>query len=66
MTSRARRILLAIGNLALLAKPAVHLFGREFWLLDVGGLIGVVGMMVIMAISIAKNTRTLYLQERLR
>src|ERR1700722_8783969 len=34
------RILLAVGNLALLWRPRIHLFGGEYRLFDVGGAIG--------------------------
>ncbi|MGB2837166.1 MAG: CDP-alcohol phosphatidyltransferase family protein, partial [Candidatus Sulfotelmatobacter sp.] len=38
------RILLAVGNLALLWKPQVHFLGRYFKLFDLGGTIGLAGM----------------------
>src|SRR3989440_4201925 len=38
------RILLAMGNLAVLWKPRVHLLGEHYRLFDVGGVIGLVGM----------------------
>ena len=57
------RILLAIGNGALLWKPYSKLFGREFLLFDVGGVIGAIGMMGILLMSIARNTAQLYREE---
>src|SRR5215831_11959070 len=39
------RILLSIGNLALLWKPMSHLAGRSYRMFDVGGSIGISGMM---------------------
>ncbi len=59
------RILLAIGNVALLLKPLVHLGGREFRLFDVGGVVAIVVMMVILVISSVRHTARLYEEERL-
>ena len=60
------RILLAIGNIALLLRnPVVHLFGHNWLLFDVGGVIGAAGMVLIFLFSAIKNTRQLYNQERL-
>lgn len=57
------RILLGIGNLALLWKPVVHLFGKAMRMYDVGGAIGVAGMLVVMCISAVRNMATLYRSE---
>jgi archaetidylinositol phosphate synthase len=57
------RILLAIGNLALLRWPRV-LKGR-YLLFDVGGVIAIAGMLVILLIFTARNTCRLYREERL-
>lgn len=65
MSPTELRIALSIGNLFALANPAGHLFGREFLLFDVGGVIGIAGMAFILVVSIVRNTRTLYVQERL-
>jgi len=59
------RVLLIIGNFALLYRPRVDLFGGNYLLYDVGGLIGMIGMALILLISIIKNTVTLYNRERL-
>lgn len=59
------RILLSIGNLALLWKSTVHLFGRAHRLFDVAGTLGISGMLLIMVISAVHNTRRLYRQEPL-
>lgn len=59
------RILLAIGNLALLWRPVVHLFGRQFRLFDVGGAVGLAGMAVIVVFFTAQNTIRLYREERI-
>jgi archaetidylinositol phosphate synthase len=65
MSPTELRIALSIGNLFALANPVGHLFGREFLLFDAGGVVGIVGMSFILIVSIVKNTRTLYVQERL-
>jgi len=57
------RILLAIGNLALLRWPMI-LHGR-FRLFDVGGVIGLVGMCVMVIFFTLRNTWRLYNEERL-
>lgn len=59
------RILLAIGNVVALTKPTAHLFGQEFLLFDVGGVVGAVGVVVSLVISAISNTRTLYRAEPL-
>jgi archaetidylinositol phosphate synthase len=59
------RILLCIGNLALLSKSVVHLFGRAYRLFDVGGTIGISGMLLILVISAIRNTIRLYQREPL-
>ena len=59
------RILLAVGNLALLLKPVVHLFGHECRLFDVGGAIGLAGMTVMLVFFTAQNTIRLYREERI-
>jgi phosphatidylglycerophosphate synthase len=57
------RILLAIGNIALLLHPTATLFGHTFRLFDVGGTIGAVGMMATLVVTAASNTRRLYREE---
>lgn len=59
------RILLAIGNIALLFHPMATVFGHTFKLFDVGGVIGTVGMFGVLIISTIRNTRTLYRAEPL-
>src|SRR3954470_18338040 len=66
MSPTELRIALSIGNLFALANPIGHLFGRTFLLFDVGGVVGIVGMTFILLLSVVKNTRTLYIQERLQ
>jgi phosphatidylglycerophosphate synthase len=65
MSPTELRIALSIGNLFALADPVGHLFGREFLLFDVGGVVGMVGMSFILIVSMVRNTRKLYVQERL-
>jgi archaetidylinositol phosphate synthase len=65
MSPTELRIALSIGNLFALANPVGHLFGREFLLFDVGGVVGIFGMSFILMLSIVRNTRKLYVQEQL-
>jgi archaetidylinositol phosphate synthase len=59
------RILLIIGNLALLHSPYATLFGQRMLLFDLGGTIGAV-VMFAMAIAVtARHTTDLYRQEPL-
>jgi phosphatidylglycerophosphate synthase len=59
------RILLVIGNLALLRSPYATIFGHRMLLFDLGGTISAAGMFV-MAISVAvRHTAQLYRQEPL-
>jgi len=57
------RILLSIGNLAVLWRSTVHLFGRAHRLFDVAGTLGISGMLLIMVISAVRNTVRLYREE---
>jgi len=59
------RILLAIGNVALLWKPVVSLFGGKYRLFDVGGAIGLVGMSLMLVVFTVQNTIRLYREERI-
>lgn len=59
------RVLLAIGNVALLFHPMAKLFGREYRLFDVGGVIGIIGMALMLIVASIRNTRALYNAERL-
>ncbi len=60
------RILLAVGNFALLWRPHVRWFGFDWPLYDVAGAIGAVGLLVTAILSAARNTRRLYREETLR
>jgi len=59
------RLLLAIGNLALLWKPVVHFIGGKYRLFDVGGAIGLAGMSLMLVFFTAQNTVRLYRAERI-
>ncbi len=57
------RILLAIGTLTLLVHPMATLFGREYRLFDVGGIVAIAGLLFTLVFATVRNTRTLYLAE---
>ena len=59
------RILLVVGNLALLWKPQVHFLGGHYRLFDLGGVIGLAGMAVMVVFFTAQNTVRLYREERI-
>ncbi len=59
------RILLAIGNVALLWWPVVNFLGGKYRLFDVGGAIGLVGMSLMLVFFTAQNTIRLYREERI-
>ncbi len=59
------RLLLMIGNLVLLWRPAVKLLGCEWLLFDIGGLIGIAGMSLMLIQAVARHTAQLYRAERL-
>ena len=60
------RILLAIGNLALLRNPIIHFLGHgPYRLFDVGGTIGLVGMTAMLLWVTVANTVRLYREERI-
>jgi phosphatidylglycerophosphate synthase len=59
------RILLIVGNLALLRNPYSMLFGHSFLLFDVGGVIAAAGMFATAVIVAVRHTVELYKQEPL-
>ena len=59
------RLLLAVGNLALLWKPMVHLLGHRYRLFDVGGAIGLAGMAMMVLFFTLRNTARLYQEEKI-
>jgi phosphatidylglycerophosphate synthase len=59
------RVLLGIGNVALLVHPHIHILGVEFRLFDFGGAIAIAGMAVMTVFSALRHIRYLYRLERL-
>jgi archaetidylinositol phosphate synthase len=59
------RLVIMIGNLALLHSAHTRIFGHRFLLFDVGGVVAIVVMGSMLVISSIKNTHTLYNLERL-
>jgi phosphatidylglycerophosphate synthase len=59
------RILLVIGNLALLRSPYSTLFGHKMLLFDMGGTIAAVGMFAMAIVVTMRHTTQLYRQEPL-
>jgi phosphatidylglycerophosphate synthase len=57
------RILLMIGNLALLCWPVVHLLGGSHRLFNVGGAVGIGGMALMLLRAVATHTAALYRSE---
>lgn len=57
------RILLAFGNVVLLVHPMAGIFGRDYRLFDVGGLVAIAGMAVTLVYATVRHTRMLYLAE---
>ncbi|GAC1427934.1 MAG: hypothetical protein NVS1B11_18220 [Terriglobales bacterium] len=57
------RILLALGNLALLRDSKVKIFGAEFLLFDVGGAIAIAGMAAMLLAIVIQHTRKRYKEE---
>jgi len=58
------RLLLALGNLALLAQPRLTLLGRQVLLFDVVGIAAIAALAVVLVVTTVRNTRTLYELER--
>ena len=59
------RILLAIGNIALLKCSRITLLHRQFLLFDVGGVIAIAGMSLFLILSATHHIRKLYNEERI-
>jgi archaetidylinositol phosphate synthase len=59
------RILLIIGNVALLRSPYATLFGHRYLLFDVSGVIAASMMLAMAVIITARHTAELYRQEPL-
>ncbi|MGI9101973.1 MAG: CDP-alcohol phosphatidyltransferase family protein [Terriglobales bacterium] len=58
------RILLAIGNVVLLYHPTVTLFGKQFRLFDVGGVVAIGAMLLMLIIASVAHTAQLYDEEK--
>ncbi|MGE5322662.1 MAG: CDP-alcohol phosphatidyltransferase family protein [Actinomycetota bacterium] len=59
------RLLLCAGNLVLFWKSVAHLSGRAYRIFDIGGTLGISGMLLILFISVIRNTAKLYRREPL-
>lgn len=59
------RILLAMGNVALLRHPLIKFMGKPVLLFDLGGAIGIAGMAIMLVVSAVRHTVQLYKEERL-
>jgi archaetidylinositol phosphate synthase len=59
------RILLALGSLRLMQSDFVMLGGSTYRLFDIGGVVGIIGLVVTFIVSAVANTRTLYAAEPL-
>jgi archaetidylinositol phosphate synthase len=59
------RILLIIGNLALLRNPYATLFGHKILLFDLGGTIGTLTMLAMAILVTIRHTAELYRAEPL-
>lgn len=57
------RILLAVGSLVLIVHPHAVVFGQTYKLFDVGGVVGIAGLIVTLVVAAARNTWTLYRAE---
>lgn len=58
------RILLAAGNIAAFFRPRVAVLGGKHFLFDVAGTVAIALMSVLLIISVARNTATLYRAEK--
>jgi archaetidylinositol phosphate synthase len=59
------RIVLAAGALAVVQRPWVDVFGLHARLFDVGGLVAIAGMVAAFIVAAIRNTRALYVADRL-
>ena len=57
------RILLIIGNLFVLRRPAARIAGTEYLLFDIGFAVGTVALLVILLQATVSHTRQLYQEE---
>ena len=54
-----------LGNLALFVHPTANVFDHEYRLFDVGGIVGITGLLFTLVFAAATNTRALYIAEPL-
>ncbi len=59
------RILLAVGNVALLRHSVVKVLNRQIRLFDLGGAIAIAGMSLMLIVSAIQHTLQLYREEKL-
>jgi archaetidylinositol phosphate synthase len=59
------RILLCLGNIALLRHSTIKIFNRSILLFDLGGLVAIIGMVAFLIVSAIRHTRQLYVEERI-
>lgn len=58
------RILLSLGNLALVWRPNARVLGTSYRLFDAGGAAGILGMGLMLVVAVTRHTRALYESER--
>jgi phosphatidylglycerophosphate synthase len=59
------RILLIIGNIALLRNATFRIFSRRVLIFDFGGLIAIAGMILMLVVSAIQHTIQLYQEEKI-
>ena len=59
------RILLALGTLQLMRSDFLPMFGNQWLLFDVGGAVGIAGLLLTFVVSAVTNGVALYREERL-
>jgi phosphatidylglycerophosphate synthase len=59
------RILLVLGNIALMVHPYALIAGHRFLLFDVGGVIAIIVMLVMAAVTSCRHVAVLYREEKL-
>lgn len=59
------RIVLALGTLQLMRSDYVSMFGNKWLLFDVGGAVGIAGLLLTFVVSAVNNGVALYKEERL-
>jgi len=59
------RVIVALGNLVLLARKTVHIADNTYLLCDVAGVVAIVAILGISIFSSIRNTVRLYNEERL-